>query len=107
MGRVEYGNRFWFGEPGEEEEVRVLSEGMLDIIVSDLQLPRGNDGDRVAEVFHERSAPRRKACLIHTPRVPTTANPGFQLPVFVGCGPQIGRGSDSALDAWGTLVAGR
>jgi len=65
MCRVEHGDRVWLREPREEEEVRVLSEGMLDVVVAGLHLPRGDDGDRVAELFHEIGASRRKAFLFH------------------------------------------
>ena len=65
MCRVEHGDRVWLREPCEEEEVRILSEGMLDVVVASLKVSSRDDRDRIAKLFHESGAPGRKAGLIH------------------------------------------
>jgi hypothetical protein len=75
---IEDRDRVWFGEPCEEEEVRVLSEGVLNVVVSRLQLPGGDDRDGVTELIHERRAPRSKSSLFHADRLPSAAIPGSQ-----------------------------
>ncbi len=65
VARVEYGNRVGFREPGQEEEVGVLSEGVVDVIVTRLKPSGWDDRDRVTKLFHESGTPCREASLIH------------------------------------------
>ena len=53
MGRVEHRNGVRFRETCEEEEIRVLPEGVLYVIIANLFLACWDDRDGISEVLHE------------------------------------------------------